>query len=244
MSPHASYLLQDQVLPRLISAIPNAVPFIAPEDAQEVIQDGVCMAAQMIHNAEKNGKRVVQSPTKANGQYRKQTKEVTAGNIAFYTIQKLRNGRRSIGSSCSDVHASMTQLYGRSKLSCLDSETGSVDDVGEPLVLHDVLANQHQECVSVAVARKLDWQQLYDALLPRQKAIITLMIQGKSGSAMARKLKVTVSAIQTGKRHLAKAIIAMMGEDVLSQVTKLPRWRQDLQAIREKMACREERRHL
>jgi hypothetical protein len=37
---------------------------------------------------------------------------------------------------------------------------------------------------------------------PRARAIITLMFEGKSGSAMARTAKVSDSAIQTGKRHL------------------------------------------
>jgi len=142
----------DQVLPRLISAIPNAVPFIAPENAEDLVQDGVAIAAKMMVNAEKDGKRVVQSPTKAKGQYRKQAKEVTCGNIAYYTIQKLRSGRRSTGASCSDVHGSATQLYGRSKLSSLDAETGGIDDVGEPLLLHDVLASQ-QECPATRAAR-------------------------------------------------------------------------------------------
>jgi len=135
-------MLMDQVLPRLISAVPNAVPFIAPENAEDLVQDGVAIAARMMDNAEKNGKRVVESPGKTNGRYCKKAKEVTCGNIAYYTIQKLRSGRRSTGGSSSDVHAAMTQLYGRSSLSSLDGETGSIDHVGEPLLLHDVLASQ------------------------------------------------------------------------------------------------------
>jgi FixJ family two-component response regulator len=96
----------------------------------------------------------------------------------------------------------------------------------------------------MAVARNLDWQDLYAQLPPPEKAIITLMVQGKSGSAMARKLKVTVSAIQTGKRHLAKAIVELMGPDILLQVRKLPRWRDSINASRERLACREQRRHM
>ena len=56
MSPQAGFLLQTEVLPRLISAIPQAVSFIGSEDAQELIQDGTLIAAQMIHNAERAGK--------------------------------------------------------------------------------------------------------------------------------------------------------------------------------------------
>jgi FixJ family two-component response regulator len=91
--------------------------------------------------------------------------------------------------------------------------------------------------------RNLDWQDLYAELPRREKAIITLMVQGKSGSAIARKLKVTVSAIQTGKRHLAKAIVEFMGPDILAQVRKLPRWKDSLDATRERQACRYERNH-
>ena len=61
MSREAGFLLQDQIRPRLISAIPNAVPLIAPEDIQELVQDGTAMAAQIIHHAELKGKLLVQS---------------------------------------------------------------------------------------------------------------------------------------------------------------------------------------
>ena len=74
-------------IPRLRAAIPNAVSFIAPEDAEELIQDGTAMAARMMHNAEESGKRVVKSPTGRG-------KEITAGNVTYYTIEKLRSGRR------------------------------------------------------------------------------------------------------------------------------------------------------
>jgi len=37
MSPEAGFLLQDQIIPRLISAIPNVVHLIAPEDEGELV---------------------------------------------------------------------------------------------------------------------------------------------------------------------------------------------------------------
>ena len=40
MSPHAGYLLQEEVVPRLASAIPNKVAFVGSEDAEELIPDG------------------------------------------------------------------------------------------------------------------------------------------------------------------------------------------------------------
>ena len=83
----------------------------------------------------------------------------------------------------------------------------------------------------------------YPFMPRREKAIITLIVQGKSGSAMARKLKVTVSAIQTGKRHLAKAIVELMGSAILQEVMRRPQWKESLDATRERQAVRYERSH-
>src|ERR1017187_4152947 len=140
MSPHAGFLLQDQIVPRLISAIPHAVSFIGSEDAQELVQDGTLIAAKMIHNAEQAGKKVVRNPG-AGRRSARRIRTISAGNVAFYTIQKLKCGRRSSGSRTVDVYGSGTQINGTTRLTSLD-EAGPVtglDDVGEPLVLHDVL---------------------------------------------------------------------------------------------------------
>ena len=52
MSPQAGFVLQDQVVPRLRSAIPNVVHCVGAEDAQELIQDSIAMAAKLMHNVE------------------------------------------------------------------------------------------------------------------------------------------------------------------------------------------------
>ena len=197
----------------------------------------------MIHNAEQAGKKVVRNPGAGRRSARK-VRTISAGNIACYTIQKLKCGRRSTGSSTVDVYGSGTQINGKSRLESMEQVVASNEENGgEIFELHDVLAS-NQPDPSEAAARNLDWQDLYAQLPRREKAIITLMVQGKCGSAMARKLKVTVSAIQTGKRHLAKSIVEFMGLDILVQVRKLPRWKDSINASRERLACRDERRTL
>src|ERR1039457_3200915 len=166
MSPQVGFLLQDQVVPRLRSAIPNAVCFIGCEDAYELIQDGTAMAARMMHNAEQAGKKVVRSAGGRRG------KEVTCGNICYYTIEKLRCGRRSTGSSCSDVHASMTQLHGRSRLSSMDDVAGCDAQEGEDaLTLHDVLSS-NDVCPASRALRRVDWTEFLAGLSNRDVAII------------------------------------------------------------------------
>ena len=45
-------VLQDQVVPRLRSAMPTVVHCVGAEDAQELIQDSIAMAAKLMHTVE------------------------------------------------------------------------------------------------------------------------------------------------------------------------------------------------
>ena len=67
-------------------------------------------------------------------------KTVTPGNIAYYTIQHLKSGRRSTGSSYADVMGSGTQLKARTRLNSMEEVVVSNDETGgEIFLLHDVL---------------------------------------------------------------------------------------------------------
>jgi hypothetical protein len=92
MSPQAGWILQEEIVPRLRSAIPRNVNYVGSEDAEELIQDARCLAAKLLDNAER-----------AN-------KTVTPGNIAYFTILHMKSGRRSTGASNADVLGSATQL--------------------------------------------------------------------------------------------------------------------------------------
>jgi len=239
MSPHASYLLQDQIIPRLISAIPNAVPIIAPEDAPEVIQDGTALAAQMVHNAEKNGKQLVRS---ANSKRRKL--QITCGNVAFYVIVKLRNGRRSTGSSVCDVHGVGTQIQGHARLNSLDEVVAQNDEGGgEIFELHDVLAS-NQEDPATKAARRMDWSEFLSGLSKRDVAIINHLVQGKPLASLARKRHLNTSTILYHKRRLGDAIANFFGSDIIQQIQRRPQWKDNLDCTRQRLACHEERRHL
>ena len=157
MSPQAGFLLQTEILPRLISAIPQAVSFIGSEDAQELVQDGTLIAARMIHNAEQAGKQVVRNPGVGRQGARK-VRTISAGNVVFYTIQTLKCGRRSTVSSTVDVYGSGTQINGVTRLTSLDEAAPMtrLDDIGEPLLLHVVLSRDEEDPGTKA-SRKMDW---------------------------------------------------------------------------------------
>ncbi|MGA3181887.1 MAG: hypothetical protein ABSF38_16225 [Verrucomicrobiota bacterium] len=135
MTPLAGDVLCTEVAPRLQSAVPAAVNFVGCEDAEELVQDGTAMAAKMMCNAERAGKKVTRSATG-------RLNEISAGNIAYYAIQHLKSGRRSVGYSSADVMATATQLKGRTRLTSLEEVVASDEETGgEIFLLHDVLSD-------------------------------------------------------------------------------------------------------
>lgn len=82
--------------PRLRAVIPKAVKTVGAEDAEELLQDAMTIAAQMLHRVEETGKKV------------------TPGNIAYYVILHMKSGRRSQSATRTDVMAPGTQLDDKS----------------------------------------------------------------------------------------------------------------------------------
>jgi len=198
----------------------------------------------MIHNAEQAGTKLVRNPS-AGRRGARTVKTTSAGNVAFYTIQKLKCGRRSTGSSVVDVYGSGTQINGTTRLTSLDeaAPVTSVDDVGEPLVLHDVLSRDEEDPATRA-ARKMDWQTFMASLSTRDQAIINCLVEGKPLASLARRRHLNNSTLLYHKKRLASKIQDFMGSDILIQIRRKPNWKDALDATREQLACREERRHL
>jgi hypothetical protein len=205
MSPQSASLLQNQIVPRLQSAIPSAVPFIGSEDVEELVQDGTCIAAKMMHNAENNGKEVVQSANKRVNKG-KAVKQVMAGNVAYYVIAKLRNGVRSSGFVTADVYGAGTQINGRTRLTSLDDVAAQDDEGGEIFEFHDVLAAD-QEDPATKATRKLDWETFMAGLSDRDQAIIQFMAEGESLAHLARTRNLNSSTLSYCKDRLAKSIV-------------------------------------
>lgn len=233
MSPEVGNLLLHEVAPRLASAIPYNVNSVGCEDAQELIQDGTALAARMVHNAELAGKRLVQS---ARSHARKGVKVITAGNIAYYCIVKLRNGCRSNGMVTGDVYGCGIQIQGRTRLNSLD-EVVAQDEGGE-ILLHDVLAAD-QEDPGTKACRKLDWQTVMAGLSERERVAIEFLVEGRTLRKAAHVLRTSNSSMQASKRDLRAKILSFVGSDILAQVQRQPQWKDGLDATRERMAGRE-----
>ena len=197
----------------------------------------------MIHNAEQAGKNVVRNPGAGRRGARK-IRTISAGNVAFYTIQKLKCGRRSTGSSMVDVYGSGTQINGATRLTSLDEAApgASVDDVGEPLLLHDVLSRDEEDPGTKA-ARKMDYDSFMATLSARDQAIINCLVEGKPLASLARRRHLNNSTLLYHKERLASKIQDFMGSDILVDIQRQPKWRNDLAANKERLACKHDRSH-
>lgn len=57
----------------------------------------------------------------------------------------------------------------------------------------------------------------------------------------ARLLGVSDSAMQSSKHSLGAKILEFMGVDILVEIRRRPQWRNNLEATRERQACRMQR---
>ncbi len=222
MSPQDECLLLHDVVPRLRSAIRIAVAHVGSEDDAELLQDGTVMAAKILSNATRKGKRV------------------TAGNVAFYTLQHLKSGRRTVGGSNADVLASGTQLNGRSTVNSIHEEVPMSSETDETVPVSELMSTDAED-PSTKATRKLDWQQFYGTQDRNGRQLLNCMAEGQSASEIAGRLKLTRPAVRQRTNQLRTALKSFFGPAVIAEVCRAPQWFNDLRAVKEHLACRGER---
>ena len=225
MQDSVEQLILNEVQPRLQTAIPQSVPFVGCDDVQELVQDGTVMALGLLTSANRSGK------------------DVTGGNLAYYTLKLLRAGRRSTGQRKRDVHHPMAQLKGACRVYSLEEPIGSEDRPDDPMTLGEALAADTEDPAQGAL-RRLDWAPLVASLDAMAREVLASLVSGEELTHLVPKLKRSRSALQNDKQRLARLVREHLGQDVLSQVQELPRWMDNLTAKSEKLACRAERHRI
>ncbi len=180
------------------------------------------MAAKILTGATRKGKRV------------------TAGNVAFYSIQHLKSGRRTVGYSSVDVLASGTQLNGRSTVSSIHEEVPMSSETDETVPVSESMSTD-QEDPSTKATRKLDWQQFYRTQDRNSRQLLNCMAEGQSTGEIAGRLKLTRMAIHQQTDQLRTDLKSFFGAGVIAEVCRSPQWFNDLRAVKEHLACRGER---
>jgi hypothetical protein len=226
MSPQAGWILQEEICPRIAAVVPRSIQPVGAEDCAELVQDGITLAAKMIDRVEAQGK----------------LGKVTAGNIAFYTLQHLKMGRRANGSSRIDVLATGTQLDGITELHSLNEVVAQSENGFEIFELQDVVSNDTEDPATIA-ARNLDWQAFAASLTKVEKLLIACLINGQTLMDAAKQARVHYSTMISYRQKLAAKLLEYMGTEILRDITQIPQWRIGLDCERELMACRADRRN-
>ena len=127
MTAQAGDLLVEQIAPRLRALVPKSVKPVGAEDTEELVQDAITIAAQMLHRVEQTGRKF------------------TPGNIAYYAVLHMRSGRRSQSANRTDTMAPGTQLDHKSTVLSFEEEVGYDPELDAPITLGDLLASDHED---------------------------------------------------------------------------------------------------
>jgi hypothetical protein len=222
MNDETETLLLQEVAPRLRAAIPKTVPLVGTDDPEELLQDGLAIAIQIHRGTKKAGKKV------------------TGSSLAHYALLHLRSGRRSTGTRTHDVLHPAARLNGHVRLQSMDEPVGEGED-GHELTLHDCLAANVEDPASAA-ARHLDWASVIQSLDRTAKAILIALVEGRELTLLVRPLKRCRTSLHYDKVKLGRLIQERLGQDILVQAQIRPDWTHTVEAVRERLACRAERR--
>ena len=223
MSPHAGFVLMEEIAPRLKAVMPNIKP-VGAEDTEELLQDALAVAAKMLHDLEQRGKTV------------------TPGNIVYYTVLHMKSGRRSYSAGRTDTMGSGTQLDGKSMVLSFEEPAGIDGETGEEIPLGDLLSG-HGDDPSTTATRTIDWEAFLATRNPRYAGLVADLAQGKNAMESSRHRRQSYFQVRQLREQLALELREFMGEDAVADAMRIPAWRGNIQADHEKAACRADRRH-
>lgn len=218
----AGFTLVNEIEPRLRAIIPRIRP-VAGEDAEELLQDALAVAAKMLHDLEERGK------------------EVTPGNVAYYTILHMKSGRRSYSAGRTDVMGAGTQLDSLSSVLSFEEPAGYDPDTDEEIPLGDMLAGNADD-PAMAAGRFVDWSEFLDSHNPRYGAMVSDFAQGKRATDTAARYGFSNSWAHDLKEKLAEDLREYFGDDAIADSMQIPAWRGNVMVDHEKAACRADRR--
>ena len=218
MSPEAGVCLMEQIAPRLKAAVPYIKP-VGCEDKEELYQDGLCMAAHLLENNERQGK------------------QVPASSVAYYTILHLKSGRRSHSAARTDVMGSGTQLDGKTALLSVETEVGFDPETMEPIRLGEFLSCS-QDDPSTRACRNIDWDAFIDSHDYRYGVLLKDMAEGKDVLSRSKEWGTKYSQVRVLKEKMEAELREHMGESAMADCMGVPRWKAGLHAERERSACK------
>ena len=223
MTAQAGDLLVEQIAPRLRTLVPKSVKPVGAEDTEELVQDAIVIAAQMLHRVELSGKKF------------------TPGNIAYYALLHMRSGRRSQSANRTDTMAPGTQLDAKSTVLSFEEEVGYDPELDAPITLGELLASEHED-PAMEAARNIDWELFIRTHDYRYGIMIKGIAEGQSLKATAERSGHLYMSLYGLKEKMAADVREYMGDEAIAESVRTPRWKASINRDREKSACRADRR--
>jgi hypothetical protein len=200
MSPALQSLFLSKIVPIITAAAPRVARPAAGEDAQDLVQDCLAMAAEGADSLERRRQSVVPK------------------SVAYYAIARLKAGRRSSGAHSRDVYSPAAK--GIVQLDSLDAPLTEDSE----LTLHDVISRDRDD-PSRQAGRHLDWQLLGAQLNEPETRVIRGVAVGHAGKRLAAELQVSPARITQLKQQVADKARRLWGFDILVDAAARPLWR-------------------
>jgi hypothetical protein len=135
-------------------------------------------------------------------------KQVTPGNVAYYTLLHLKSGRRSYSTGHTDVMGSATQISQNSMVLSMEEEVGYDPELDEAVHLGDVLASDGDD-PSMEAGRNLDWDKFLGSHDYRYLCICYDLATGRTMLDTARACRMPYHAVDdklAGQGHHAQSL--------------------------------------
>lgn len=215
MSPEAASFLENEVYPIIKGTVPRVVRPADGEDPAELVQDAAVSAAKMLDAAEKQGKIP------------------PARSLAYYSIRRIKSGRRSYPCKPGDLLSSECRISHPGVLLSLDAEISPAGIDDQPFPFSDLVPDI-EDSPAEHIAKYLDWDFLMSKLGERERFVLSGTDKGLQPSELADELKVSRARISQIKRELGKAIKTFMGQNILEDAASEPLWRKELRCQHER----------
>ena len=135
--------------------------------------------------------------------------------MAYYTIQRLKSGRRSQYAGRMDAMCPGATLD--KKVEIADMETPAHVEDNEMLTMGDMLASDDEDAATLA-ARDMDWSLIELLLTVRELKVLNALIEGHGTNEIAFGCQVSALAVTQAKRRIGRKISGSWGEGMVRKV--------------------------
>ena len=215
MTTATGNILVKQILPILNRTVPRVVNATDSEDPEELVQDTIATAAEMLQSLEKAGRKI------------------PARSVAFYSIQRAKSGRRAYQSGASDPLSPVFRTRNTSAIVPIDAPISSAGEGSR--TMQDFIASGIEDPSETAL-RRIDWESFLGTLASRERQILSCIADGWRNMDIAKRFNVTPARITQLKREIASRIKQFMGADILNEISAESLWERDIRMIRESEA--------